>query len=210
MSLNPSEESRRSALSALMDGEASAADEACRAWRDDRTSRAHWHAYHLIGDLLRSEEHRCDAAHDADFVARLRQRLADEPALPAPQPLQPVASTGVQRARTWMAPAAVAAGFIAVAGALVVTRVSAPDGDTGDRNALAAAPAATSVRPVALQGGSASQAGSGSTLAPENAGMIRNAELDRYLAAHRQFANASTVAAPGGVMRSAAVAAPGR
>jgi hypothetical protein len=40
--------------------------------------------------------------------------------------------------------------------------------------------------------------------------MIRSAELDRYLAAHRQYANASTLTAPGGVVRSVAAAAPGR
>jgi sigma-E factor negative regulatory protein RseA len=203
MSSDPSDESRRSALSALMDGDPAAADQACRAWRDDRAARADWHAYHLIGDLLRSEEHRSDAAHDADFIARLRQRLAQEPVLPK---AQPVAIAKTARPRTWMAPAAVAAGFIAVAGALVVTRVS--DGEVSDRDALLVAAPAAAVQPVALRSGAASQAGPGT--APDNASMIRNAELDRYLAAHRQFANASTLAAPGGVVRSAAMAAPGR
>jgi hypothetical protein len=40
--------------------------------------------------------------------------------------------------------------------------------------------------------------------------LLRSAELDRYLAAHRQYAPMSTLAAPGGIVRSAAVAAPGR
>jgi hypothetical protein len=41
--------------------------------------------------------------------------------------------------------------------------------------------------------------------------LIRSPELDRYLAAHRQYANASPLTAPGGVLRSATVvSAPGR
>jgi len=52
---------------------------------------------------------------------------------------------------------------------------------------------------------SASAAASGT-----DGGLIRNAELDRYLAAHRQYSNASALAAPGGLVRSTAVAAPGR
>jgi hypothetical protein len=40
--------------------------------------------------------------------------------------------------------------------------------------------------------------------------MIRSAELDRYLAAHRQYANGATQVAPGGAVRNAAATAPGR
>jgi hypothetical protein len=40
--------------------------------------------------------------------------------------------------------------------------------------------------------------------------LIRNPDLDRYLAAHRDFASTSTLAAPGGVVRSATVVAPDR
>ena len=44
-------------LSALMDGEADAAalDHACAGWPDVAVARD-WHAWHLIGDVLRSEE----------------------------------------------------------------------------------------------------------------------------------------------------------
>ena len=40
--------------------------------------------------------------------------------------------------------------------------------------------------------------------------LLRNADLDRYLAAHRQYGPVSTLSAPGGVVRSVAAAAPGR
>ena len=69
-----------------MDGEAdaSAAAGMLRAWRDDAAGRAAWHAYHLIGDVLRSEDLRSAPRRDAAFLAALRARLDAEPALLAP------------------------------------------------------------------------------------------------------------------------------
>jgi sigma-E factor negative regulatory protein RseA len=46
-------------------------------------------------------------------------------------------------------------------------------------------------------------------LAP-NGTFIRDARLDRYLAAHQQFAGASPIGAPSAFLRHAAVEAPGR
>lgn len=196
-------DSRRAALSALMDGDATAADDACRCWQSDAAARADWRTYHLIGDLLRSDEHRCDAAHDARFVAALHERLVVEPAVLAPVPVAPQR----RASRPWLAPAAVAAGFLAVAGALVVTRTAVPGGQESARDSLAVAPATGSGVQVVATQGAAPQA---SAAAADKPAMIRSAELDRYLAAHRQYANASTLAAPGGVVRSVAAAAPGR
>jgi sigma-E factor negative regulatory protein RseA len=205
MSLHPDQpaaDPQRAALSALMDGDDGAADEACRAWRGDPSARADWHAYHLIGDVMRSDEHRADGTRDARFLAAMRTRLAAEPVVLAPTPA-PVAAPlahDARRARRWMAPTAVAAGFMAVAGALMVTRVSAPDSTAASLAAATATPA-VGVRPVAV---AASQA------VVENAPMIRSAELDRYLAAHRQYANGAVQVAPGGAVRNAAATAPGR
>jgi sigma-E factor negative regulatory protein RseA len=199
---DPSTDARRAALSALMDGDRSAGDEACRAWRGDAAARADWHAYHLIGDLMRSDEHAADEARDARFLAGVRARLADEPVVLAPSPATaaPAGSAApprVRRARRWMAPTAVAAGFVAVAGALMVTRVSAPDGATTT--------VASNVPPAAVVPVVAA-----SQVSVETATMIRSAELDRYLEAHRQYANGATQVAPGGAVRNAAAIAPGR
>jgi sigma-E factor negative regulatory protein RseA len=202
-------DSVRVALSALMDGDHAAADQACRAWRGDASARDDWHTYHLIGDLLRSDEHRCEPAHDASFVARLRERLAAEPVVLAPQPAAGVAFQRARRLRTWMAPAAAAAGFVAVAGALVITRVAAPEGEATDRLAgVVAAPVAPVVQVSTTPGTGSAPAGS-PTLA-EGATVIRNSELDRYLAAHRQHANTFAPAAPRGDVRNVSVAEPGR
>lgn len=107
----------RSALSALLDGEAASGDgdTACAAWRDDTAARECWHAYALISDVLRSEDLVRDGGHDAAFLHGLRGRLAAEPA--------PLAPGLFARAWRRMAvPAVVAAGFAAVAGTVVVLR----------------------------------------------------------------------------------------
>ncbi|MDE2275926.1 MAG: sigma-E factor negative regulatory protein, partial [Burkholderiales bacterium] len=104
-------------LSALADGEggAAAVDRACRGWRDDASARQKWHAYHLIGDVLRSDELAAPRGRDAAFLGALRQRLAAEPVVLAPAP-------AVRRRQPWLVPAAMAAGFAAVAGVLVLAR----------------------------------------------------------------------------------------
>ena len=104
------------ALSALIDGEADASvlGRACAAWRDQPATRSEWHTYHLIGDVMRSDDLASAPSRDAAFLARLRVRLADEPVVLAPAPLAP--ATRRMRPRRWAGPVAVAAGFVAVAG----------------------------------------------------------------------------------------------
>jgi sigma-E factor negative regulatory protein RseA len=192
MSANDAD-ARRQALSALADGQADAAESACRAWREDAGARADWHTYQLIGEAMRSDDVRCAPQRDAQFLGRLRERLAAEPVVLAPTPESaPIARIA---RRNWAAPVAIAAGFAAVAGVLVVMRMAAPDGAAADRSALISQ-AATASAPAAAAG--------------TDAKLIRNAELDRYLAAHRQYSNSSALAVPGGAVRNAAAAAPGR
>ena len=197
---------RRAAMSALMDGEPDAADETCRAWRTDAFMRADWHTYHVISDAMRSDEHRCDALRDAQMLARIRQRLAQEPVVLAPAALP---SSRRRSARAWLAPAAMVAGFAAVAGVMVVTRMAAePGGAAGGGQALAGSAAAPMV--AVTTPGLAAPGLAASTTPAENVSMIRDAQLDRYLAAHRQYANGAAQVTPGGVVRNAAMTAPGR
>src|SRR5215813_5291888 len=74
-------------LSALSDGELDTPGvaHACTLWRDDPVIRSAWHAYHLIGDVLRSDDLAGRPAHDVAFVASLRTRLATEPVVLAPE-----------------------------------------------------------------------------------------------------------------------------
>lgn len=184
-------------LSALADGELAAdgVRRACTAWRGDAATRQAWHAYHLIGDVLRSDDLASSTVRDEDFLKRLRERLADEPVVLAPQaaPVAPATLSTSRRLRRWHAGAAVAAGFVAVAGVLVVTRSPAPEPAPG----LAQAPAA--VVPVAVS------ADAGGEPAPfvTDGKVIRDARLDRYLAAHQHFAGASALGVPSAFLRSA-------
>lgn len=190
------------ALSALMDGEvqdAALIAQACRAWRDDTQLRESWHRYHLIGDVLRSDDLASAAGRDADFLARLRVRLEAEPVVLAPSPRP--AATRVRRWR-WAAPAAVAAGFVAVAGVLVVTRVPEPVPAQA-----AAALADAAVRPVsdaAVKPSPAAPLPAEPEEIVASGKMIRDARIDRYLEAHHQFGN-STVLGGSPLVRRAAV-----
>ncbi len=190
------------AMSSLMDSdlEPEAVGQACEQWRRDPQARERWHAYQLIGDVLRSEDLANTADRDEAFLRSLRERLAKEPVVLAPQPsvAMPVGAEGarlavsggakppVRRSLGWlMAPAAVAAGFVAVAGVLVVTRALAPNPDTGA--VLAMAP-------------SGSIAASGT--------LVRDAGLDRYLKAHRNLGNG--LAAAGGAEHRVQIVFEGR
>jgi sigma-E factor negative regulatory protein RseA len=207
-------------LSALTDGEidGSAVAGCCALWRDDAAMRSTWHAYQLIGDVLRSDDLAYRPAHDAAFVAAVRTRLALEPVVLAPDApghayapvAQPARANGRSARWSWKAPSAVAAGFVLVAGALVVTRAPSPGGmgtTGGDTQALATAsalPAAAvpSLAPaepnVVWRRGSADNK------------LLHDARLDRYLAAHQQFAGTTALGVPSGFLRNAAAEAPNR
>jgi sigma-E factor negative regulatory protein RseA len=200
------DEALRAWLSDLADGEADAeaAQAASAAWRDSTQARQTWHAYHLIGDVLRSEELARPAAADARFLAGLRERLAHEPVVLAPAPLavpQPVAAPRRQR---WLAPAAVAAGFVAVAGVLVVTRLAVPEGGSGQPVLARSVPPAVAGNGLTLVTGGG---GFGGLPAAAGGSMLRDPRLDAYINAHQSARGGSAAAVPGAVLRSVEVVA---
>lgn len=156
----------REALSALADGEARGDEvaRACAAWQRDPQARAAWHSYHLIGDVMRSEELARETA-SAAFLQKLQARLVEEPVVLAPRQ----ASTAAQRApvvqpeqvplrrRAWAGPAAVAAGFVLVVGALV--NIQLPQ-QTGSGMPVAQVPVGTRVL-AGVEGGQALTARNG-------------------------------------------------
>jgi sigma-E factor negative regulatory protein RseA len=198
-------------LSALTDGEldAQGSAAACADWRDDESARARWHTYHLIGDVLRSDDLASTSAKDSAFLLALRARLAHEPVVLSPQALPSAALETLSRPAAgssrrpwgWLAPAAVAAGFVAVAGSLTV--MWAPLKKTDSAASLAAAQAE---RPLAVS------ASVSEIIEPQvlvaNGQVIRDPRLDRYLAAHKQFAGAAMLGVPSAFVRNAAAEAP--
>ena len=139
------------ALSALADGEADVAEvaRACASWRDDAKVRARWSDYHLIGDVMRSDE-LADASGSSHFLKSFRERLLQEPVVLAPAGLvarhrPSVVDIGVLavppaeplRRRVWAGPMAVAACFVMVVGALVTNQGGLPPGSSLPANSLA-------------------------------------------------------------------------
>ena len=196
-------DAQRQALSSLMDGDLPAGELAgviARFCADDAL-RADWHAYHLIGDVLRSDDLATAPARDARFLQALRSRLEQEgalaqqdaapwlataprPPVPVPLPLSASASASVSAAPSrrrlsgWMAaPAAVAAGFVVVAAVLVGNK------------ALLSPPTAEAV--FAQQMAS-----------PASGVLVRDARLDRYLAAHRNLGTGLAGAGAGSAERT--------
>jgi sigma-E factor negative regulatory protein RseA len=180
------------ALSSMADGAASADEQShCMAlWRERHELRERWHQYHLIGDVMRSQELASDAGRDAGFLLAVRSRLADEPVTlsPAIEPRRP--------ARSWMTAVAAAAGVAAVAGVVTMLRPSAPESNSVMSRARAQEGAA-SVVAASVQARPAPP-----ELRAVNGQLIRDVRLDRYLAAHRQSANGAALQMPGAVVRS--------
>lgn len=188
-------------LSALADGDASAAQQACAAWRDDAESRQTWHTYHLIGDVMRSEELASRPARDAAFLAGIRARLAHEPVVLAPT--EPVAARA-RRRPVWLMPAAAAAGFVVVAGVLVVARVGMP-GAPFDGTGMASV--------QSRQGSGLQVVNDVPRKAPvliRSEGVLRDARLDEYLRAHQAARGGVAVASPGGAFRRVDAEVPAR
>lgn len=169
----------RQSLSALMDGTLGAADTeaACRLWRHSAQARDDWHAYHLIGDVLRSDDLASTPTRDEAFLQALRGRLAQEPVPMAPAALvtgQPevaaprqvangapvagfvaAAPVSSRRARyRLVGPAAMVAGFVAVAGVFGVLREGGlwPSADPASGNVAASGGAGVATLPVASTG----------------------------------------------------------
>jgi len=196
-------DAQRQALSSLMDGDLPAGELAgvvARFCADDAL-RADWHAYHLIGDVLRSDDLATAPARDVRFLQGLRSRLEREVAVApqdaapwlaaAPRPPVPVpmtepesASASVsaapsrRRLAAWMvAPAAVAAGVVVVTAVLVANK------------SLLSPPTAGAVFAQQM-----SSAASGV--------LLRDARLDRYLAAHRNLGTGLAGAGAGSAERT--------
>ncbi len=112
-------------LSALADGRADACGPALQAWATDADARRTWHAYQLIGDVLRSDDLAAPAQHDEAFLVALRQRLASEPVILAPVAAQVGVGATSKEARhgaiRWGAVATVA-GFLMVGGAVFMVQ----------------------------------------------------------------------------------------
>lgn len=199
----------RELVSALADGQLRG-EEFARALaliEHSEDARAQWQAYHLVGDVLRSDELAADGTRDAAFAARLRQRLQQEnPMLQSRDAIELIAvgayassASGRNHAEDPGANDAslrwkLVAGFTSLAAVMVVGWQLASSYGTvqaGAQLAQAGAP----VQPVVAE---AAQA------------MIRDPRLDQLLAAHQQFGGTSALQMPAGFVRNATYERPAR
>ena len=168
---------------------------ALAVWRQDADARQAWHCYHLIGDVMRSEDLAVEPARDLDFLCRLRDRMQSEPvhlgvAVTVPVPVgarERVQPSHQAWGSPWRAGAALAA---SVAVATVVLLVSRP-GTTGlDASA-----------PVVAGGGALTV----SALPTDavNAGVLRDPRLDEFLLLHQMARGGLPMGAPGGTLQRA-------
>lgn len=203
-------DAEREALSALADGEAQSQEvaRACAAWRDHADARANWHAYQLIGDVMRSDD-LAQASSGEAFLKNFRERLAKEPVVLAPSVVQAQRAVHDQFAardqlkplkrRAWVGPVGVAAGFVLVVGAMLSSQIlpSGPQGgdasltqsgvvqggalslaNTGQWSVSGFVPDGAHATTLTLGGGASFQQ-------PGEVVLIRNPQLDQALALQR-------------------------
>ena len=199
----------RELVSALADGQLRG-EEFARALaltEHSEDARAQWHAYHLVGDVLRSQELGATSVRDVAFAARLRQRLQLEAALERPAVAMNSVAFGADISRLegqnrtehpsandasmrWK----LVAGLASLATVMVVGWHLTSNDDTAVE-APQLAQVAVPVQPVAAEATPA---------------MIRDPRLDQLLAAHQQFGGTSALQMPAGFVRNATFERPAR
>jgi negative regulator of sigma E activity len=178
----------REALSRLIDGELDEAE--CRRLLDrlcrDESAQREWTLLNLACDALRSSE--VAALHSAGFVARVRSALAAEAPIVAP-----ASRPGTRRlTRRVLLPAAAVAGAAVVLGVVAVPQLLGP---ATPATALAhKEPVTVPVAPAAP--------------APQERGIVRSAELEAYLEAHREQAAGPLLPRPTAYQRASATLPP--
>lgn len=177
-------------LSALADGELrneelAAVLIACSAEGDvSGGDLGRWGAYHLIGEVLRSQAR--EFRPDVGFIQRFGQRLAREPAIapvkPALASALPCAAASNDESFRWKL----------VAGVAALAAVSAISWNVFGLFSPAAAP-------QLAQAPAPQQVLVASPMGP----VLRDARLEELLAAHRQLGGASALQAPSNYFRNA-------
>ena len=200
-------------VSALADGQLRGAEFArvVRMVNETENARVAWHAYHVVGDVLRSKE-LAACAGDAAFAARFQKRLQGEsvgPALAAENPQNTsefianyVHHTGAKGINSVQIESANESRFrwkllagVASVVAVGVMGWSMVGGLATSQDTRAAAP---SLAPQVAQA------------SPEPQVMIRDPHLDALLAAHKQFGGTSALQMPAGFLRNATFEGPSR
>ncbi|MCX7277500.1 MAG: sigma-E factor negative regulatory protein [Burkholderiales bacterium] len=209
------------ALSALADGQlrGAAFAQAVERVEQDANAQATWHAYHVVGDVLRSGELAL-CSDDQAFLARFQSRLAQEPALtPTVSAANLIAIDAYKAGAEAHFYAEAAApqeasnehffGWKLVAGLASVVAVVAVS--WGVLSGSGAAPTGPQLAQADAQAQPSTQVQQAVTLAdgaPQV--MLRDARLDELMAEHKQFGGTSALQMPAGFLRNATFESPAR
>lgn len=200
---------QREVISTMVDGQASDADldRAIEMLACGSVGRQTWHAYHVVGDVMRGGVSN-DVRHDAAFLLRLQgalqQEAVGEPAPPtaraavsvmAPQAVRANRPSANEERFSWRWVASVAV----VAVAVTAGWLTASDPQQGGSVPMLAQKPAAEMAPRA-DAASAAMAAQAVVGQPV---MVRDPKLDQWLAAHQQFGGASALQVPVGFVRSA-------
>ncbi len=185
----------REALSCLVDGELDAAESARLLGRlgTDRGARREWLLLHVIGDALRSSDTAC--LQSDRFLQKMGAALEAE---------APIAAPRARLARARLVRRVVLPGAAAVAAATMLVVIAMPqlrgDAPAATQTSIVAAtekagasPAAAPVAPTAQTPAAADE-------------VRRLAELESYLAAHRELAGGSMMPRTAAYLRASAAA----
>jgi len=188
-------------VSALVDGQLRGDEFAQAMALLERSSAARqgWHAYHVVGEALRTGQ-AAASARELDFVLRLRARLQQE-AMPsrlraAPDSMNPdAAMPGARDPQGKRRHSANDRHWRLVVGLASVTMIGVIawqgfQGSSSPQAQLASAPLAQAENNPQMAASPASI-------------MLRDPQLDALLAAHRQFGGTSALQTPTGFLRNA-------
>jgi sigma-E factor negative regulatory protein RseA len=225
--MKPEQLKHRELVSALADGQLRGTEfaRAVGLATQDEDAAAAWHAYHLVGEVLRSGEIG-DSTVDQGFLARFEARLAQQADTLVSRAELPVATEYVasyaystrasgqfdavnpkndsanQSSYRWKLMAAAAS--LAAVGAIGWNSLG---NFPGAVDTLSALKPSSQVSQVAQAPASVVAA---APQAPVPQVMIRDPHLDALLAAHKQFGGTSALQMPAGFIRNATFEANGR
>ncbi len=182
-------------ISALVDGQLNTGDaqQIVDHLLADSEALETWHAYHVVGDVLRSVELSPAGSEDVAFLARFEHRLACETPVHLTQALPMRADPALESANAAILRWKVFAGVACMALAGVVGWNQSWSPTREEAGQLAVAPASASSAPIVM----VAEGDMGS--------MVRDAQLDALMAAHRQMGGHSALQTPAGYLRHAAL-----
>ncbi|MEM5419532.1 MULTISPECIES: sigma-E factor negative regulatory protein [Paraburkholderia] len=202
--------SRSERLSAFVDGEASAQEHLNGNFLElDGEGRAAWSEYHLIGDVLRSDDLALSQAASRAFMTGFAARFEAQPHLLAPAALPQVQAGRNERVGRILALRRRVMPSLAVAAAAAtLTWIVMPQmrgvGMAGAPQIAAVQSQGDGVQRVAMNTTPAPVAGG------QDGNIIRDARLDEYLQAHQQFAQQPVISDSMPYIRSAALTTQGQ